>query len=110
MLHSVTTERRQHRRYLVEGKAVILSSTGRASADVVNLGRGGLLAFCKAPLSLDDPLEVRFEIQGYPLVIQCNGRVARKEPGVLGIQFDEEPPEIEEVLLWLEAEFLALLL
>ena len=110
MLHSVTTERRQHRRYLVEGKAVIISPLGRAPAEVVNVGRGGLLAFCKAPLSVDDPLEVRFEVQGYPLVIRCNAHVVRKEPGVVGIRFDAEPPGIEEVILWLETEFLAGLL
>ena len=101
------TDRRKHKRYMAEGKAVIRSSFGTAPADIVNIGRGGFLAFCKAPVSIGDPLEVYFEIQGYPLEIQSKGRVVRKESGVLGMAFDAEPQEMEEILLWLEAGFLA---
>ena len=110
MLHSVTTERRQHKRYLVKGKAVIRTVAGSFPGELVDVGAGGLLLFARAAVRVGDLLETRFAIEGYPIEFKVTGRVARTEPGVVGIAFAEAPPDLEEALLWLEAEFLAALL
>ena len=111
MVHSVTTERRQHRRYLVEGKAVIRTSSGQFRAEVVDVGAGGVLLLCRTPkVTVGEPIEVRFAIAGWPVEIQAAGRVARTDSNAIGIAFAETPAELEEALLWLEASFLAAML
>ena len=74
------------------------------------MGAGGLLFLTRAAVCVGEPLETRFAIEGYPLEIKAKGRVARAEPGVVGIAFAETPPDLEEALRWLEADFLAALL
>lgn len=110
MLHTVTTERRQNKRYLVDGKAIIRTSSGEFPGTLVDVGVGGLLLLTRAAARVGEPMETRFTIQGYPIEIKAAGRVARSEPGVVGIAFAETPPDLEEALLWLEADFLAALL
>lgn len=110
MLHTVTTERRQHKRYLVDGKAIIRASSGEFPGTLVDVGGGGLLLLSRAAVRIGEPLQARFSIQGYPLEITAKGRVARTEPNVVSIAFAETPPDLEEALLWLEAGFLAALL
>ena len=110
MLHTVTTERRQHKRYLVRGKAVIRTAAGSLSGELVDVGAGGLLLLTRAPVCIGQLLETRFTIEGYPVEFKVTGRVARTEPNVVGIAFAETPPDLEEALLWLEADFLAALL
>lgn len=111
MVHTVTTERRQHRRYLIEGKAVIRTESGQWEGHVVDVGGGGILLLSRAAaVTVGEPVEVRFAIEGYPLEIQATGRVARSDSHAIGIAFAETPAELEEVLLWLEAGFLAALI
>lgn len=110
MLHTVTTERRQHRRYLISGKAIMDTSLGRASGELVDVGQGGLLLFSDVTPPKGTGVAVYFIVQGYPLQVEANGKVVRSEAGTVGINFTDEPPELEEVLLWLEAGFMAALL
>ena len=111
MLHSVTTERRQHRRFLIEGKAVIRASSGQFRGELVDVGGGGILLLSRnASLTVGEPVEVRFAIAGWPVEIQGAGRVARTDSNAVGIAFAETPAELEEAILWLEASFLAALL
>src|SRR5689334_18726041 len=62
MVHSVATDRRQGRRYLVVGMAVISTAKDVFQAELVNIGEGGMLAFCDAPLSLGERVDVRFQV------------------------------------------------
>ena len=110
MLHSDTTDRRQTRRYLVVGTAVIQTSKGKHEGELVNLGSGGLLAFCDDLLLLGERVEVRFRVQDYPLEVAIKGRIVHTAVGLIGVGFTEEPEALDEVLLWLEAGFLACLI
>ena len=110
MLHSVTTDRRQTRRYLVVGTAEILTAKGKHQGELVNLGSGGLLVFCDDPLLLGERAEVRFRVQEYPLEVTVKGRIVHTAIGLIGVGFTEEPEALDEVLLWLEAGFLACLI
>jgi hypothetical protein len=111
MVHSVTTERRQHKRYLIDGKAVIRTSSGQFRCELVDVGGGGLLLLCRsAKVTVGEPVDVRFAIAGWPIEIQASGRVARTDSNAIGIAFAEPPAELEEAILWLEASFLAALL
>jgi hypothetical protein len=95
---------------LVVGKVVIASKGAPVEAELVNVGSGGLLAFCDGSLSLGEPVEVRFQVQDYPLEVRVKGRVVHTAVGLVGVGFLEEPEELDEVLLWLEAGFLACLI
>ena len=110
MVHSVTTDRRQGRRYLIVGTAVISSTKERVEAELVNVGSGGMLAFCDAALPLGERVDVQFKVQDYPLDVKVKGRVVHTAIGLVGIGFLEEPESLDEVLLWLEAGFLACLI
>ncbi|MGH9785507.1 MAG: PilZ domain-containing protein [Terriglobia bacterium] len=111
MVHSVTTEQRQHRRYLIEGKAIARTASGQFRGEVVDVGGGGILLLCRsAKVTVGEPIEVRFAIAGWPVEIQGAGRVARIDSNAIGIAFAETPAELEEAILWLEASFLAALL
>lgn len=110
MLHSVTTDRRQHRRYLVTGKAVLNTPSGEIAGELVDVGPGGLLLLSNATPPLGEPVEVRFTMEDYPLEVRAEGRVVHTDVAVVGIAFQEESESLEEVLLWLEAGFIAQLL
>ena len=110
MVHSNTGDRRQGRRYLIVGTAVIASSGHEFPAELVNVGSGGMLAFSDAPLALGERADVRFMVEGYPLEVQVKGRIMHTAVGLVGIGFLEEPESLDEVLLWLEAGFMACLL
>jgi hypothetical protein len=110
MVHSVTADRRKGRRYLVVGSAVISSDKMQVEAELVNVGSGGMLAFSDAALPLGERVNVQFTVQDYPLQVRVTGRVVHTAVGLVGIGFLEEPEELEEVLLWLEAGFLACLI
>lgn len=109
MLHTVTIDRRQSKRYLVVGKAVLRMSRGIATGELVDVGRGGLQVLMDAPPPVGESLWVQFAVQGYPLEVKSIGQVVRSEAGFVGIAFPEDHPDLEEVLLWLEAGFLAAL-
>ena len=110
MVHSSTTDRRQGRRYLIVGAAVIRTLKGEFQGEMVNVGDGGMLAFCDAALSLGERVEVRFKVQDYPLEVKVQGRIVHTAIGLVGIGFLDEPDSLDEVLLWLEAGFMACLI
>jgi hypothetical protein len=111
MVYSGTEDRREGRRYLVVGKGTVTSLSGQEfSAELVNIGPGGMLAFCDGAPPLGEQVNLRFTIEGYPLEVQLVGRVVHTAVGLLGVAFLEEPEALDEVLLWLEANFLSCLL
>jgi hypothetical protein len=108
MLYS---ERRQHRRYVVQGKAGFKTSTGRITAELVDLGKGGVLVLASSDsITVGEPIHVHIAIVGYPVEIETNGRVARIDTHSIGIVFVDSPVELDEAVLWLEAGFLSALL
>jgi hypothetical protein len=105
MVHS---ERRQHRRYVVEGKAIISSPSGELRAQLVDVGKGGVLVLAQSgAVTVGEQIDVRFTIEGYPVELQASGRVARTDTHAIGIAFAEVPTEFDEAILWLEAGFIA---
>jgi hypothetical protein len=110
MVHSDTNERRQHRRHLVEGKAIVKTSWGHFKAQMVDLGRGGVLVL-GAPDSVmvGEDVRVRFAMAGYPIEIEASGKVVRTDDHAIGVAFTEVPVDLDEAMLWLEAGFLATL-
>ena len=108
MLHS---ERRQHKRYLVEGKAVVNASSGEIEAELVGLSRGGVLVFAPSnSVSVGEQINVRIAIAGYPVEIEATGQVSRIDTRAIGISFVDPPVELDDAALWLEAGFLSALL
>jgi len=110
MVHSDTSERRQHRRHLVEGRAIVKTATGKFPAQLVDLGRGGVLVLGPVnSVQVGEEVRVRFAMEGYPLEIEASGQVVRTEDHAVGVAFTEVPVDLDEAILWLEAGFFATL-
>jgi hypothetical protein len=110
MVHSGPGERRQHKRHLVEGKAIIKTASGKFPAQMVDLGRGGALVLAASgSVKVGEQVRVRFALEGYPLEIETSGTVVRTDQHAIGVAFGEVPVDLDEALLWLEAGFIATL-
>jgi PilZ domain-containing protein len=110
MVHSGASDRRQGRRYLIVGTGIIRTARGEFQAELVNVGPGGMLAFCDAALALGERAEVCFSVQDYPLEVKIQGRIVHSAVGLVGISFLDQPESLDEVMLWLEAGFMACLI
>ena len=110
MLHTVTKDRRQHRRYLVKGTAVLNTSSGEIGGELVDVGPGGLLVLSHTTPATGEPVKALFTIDDYPFEVVAEGRVVHSDAGTVRVSFQDEPESMEEVLLWLEAGFFAQLL
>jgi hypothetical protein len=107
----IYSERRQHKRYLVVGTAVVNSSSSEIAAELVGLSRGGVLVLAPSDsVTVGEKIRVRFAIADYPAEIEAKGQVTRIDTGTIAISFVDPPVELEEAVLWLEAGFFATLL
>lgn len=100
-------DRRQHRRFLVNGIASLQSGSTILQAELLNVGAGGLLVLTEAALPDGVAVQARFLINNYPLEVVVNGFVAHSTESTMGIAFSEEPDGLDEIILWLEAGFMA---
>jgi hypothetical protein len=113
LFHSPKDERRRHKRYLVKGLARLRNPSGKSPEgvlEVFDVSGGGILLLTNHLLPLETVLDIRFTIQGYNTEMEAKGRVVRTGAGVLGLSFLEEPPGMDALLGWLEAEMIAGLL
>ena len=113
MLYSSSSgdDRRQHKRFLVNGVASIDRGYGHViQGELLNVGAGGLLVLTPAALAKGTPVHARFIVKDYPLEISVQGTVAHSTETSVGVMFSEEPEGLDEILLWLEAGFLAAML
>jgi len=111
MLYSSSgDDRRQHKRFLVNGIASIDAGYELIQGELLNVGAGGLLVLSPAALAKGTSVQVRFIVKDYPLEISVQGTVAHSAEASVGVMFSEEPEGLDEILLWLEAGFLAAML
>lgn len=103
-------DRRQHKRFLVNGITSLETGSETIQGELLNIGAGGLLVLASTPLPKGTPLQVRFVVKDYPLEVTVSGSVAHANEVTIGVMFAEEPEGLEEILLWLEAGFLAAML
>lgn len=112
MLYSSSSgdDRRQHKRFLVNGVASIQCGHESIQGELLNVGAGGLLVLTPAALRKGAAVHVRFIVKDYPLEVSVMGTVAHSNESTVGIMFSEDPDGLDEILLWLEAGFLAAML
>lgn len=103
-------DRRQHKRFLVNGVVSLETGAESIRGELLNIGAGGLLILTPVALPQGTPVHVRFIVKDYPLEISVDGVVAHSTEATVGVMFVEEPDSLEEILLWLEAGFLAAML
>jgi hypothetical protein len=103
-------DRRQHKRFLVHGVASLETDTGTIQAELLNVGAGGLLILSSSALPHGTPVNVRFIVKDYPIEVAVNGTVVHSTESTIGVMFGDEPEGLDEILLWLEAGFLAAML
>ena len=99
---SVSTDKRQHKRFPVKGHASVLLPSEEFSAEVLDIGAGGIRILNTVAVPIGTEIELRFTIEGYNTEIQAKGRVASCGGGVIGIQFPREPEGLNDLLLSLE--------
>ena len=100
-------DRRQHKRFLVHGVASLETNGADMACELLNVGAGGLLVLSDAGLPAGMPIRARFIVKDYPLEVVVRGTVAHSTEATVGIMFAEEPEGLDEILLWLEAGFMA---
>jgi hypothetical protein len=110
MIQLITTDRRREIRHLVSGPVTLFSNAREINGELVTVSSGGLMALCVSSFELGSVLNARFSIEGFPEEVLIHGRVAHSVPGLLGIDFIESPPLLDEIALWLDAGMLAELL
>lgn len=103
-------DRRQYKRFLVNGLASLEANGEVIQGELLNIGAGGLLMLTPANLPKGISVHVRFLVKDYPLEVTVHGTVAHSNEVTVGVMFAEEPEGLEEILLWLEAGFLAAML
>jgi len=106
MFHSDPEERRQHKRFFVQGLLRLQPAGGEFSQElfeVVNVSSGGVLILTKTSPLAGSNIEIRFTIQGYNGEIQAKGLVIRSDPNFAAIEFTDKPEGIVGLVNWLEA-------
>jgi hypothetical protein len=103
-------DRRQYKRFLVNGVASLEADGKTIQGELLNIGAGGLLVLTPVSFLKGTTVNVRFLVKDYPLEVTVSGTVAHSNDVTIGVMFAEEPDGLEEILLWLEAGFLAAML
>src|SRR5688572_25352895 len=102
-----TNDRRQHKRHIVHGEAAVQLPDGSSSKlEVLNLSRGGLLLLTSSPPPIGSDVTLNFSVQGYHSTMESSARVVRHDKGAMGVAFKSAPKGIEELLNWLETEWM----
>ena len=104
MNSSSTTERRRSRRYLAKGQVTLQAVSGEIPADLVNIGRGGMLVKGDGLHSIGTNLVIYLTISGYHAGLEAQGQVIGTKSGLVAIQFLGETTGIGELLAWLDRE------
>ena len=103
-------DQRQYRRFLVNGVVSLEAGDNKIQAELLNIGAGGLLILTSAVLPKGMPVHARFIVKDYPLEVSVSGSVAHCNGSTMGLMFSEELEGLDEILLWLEASFMAAML
>ena len=98
------TERRRNLRYIIGGRAEFQAGPEGAFADLVNVGKYGMLLRSSVMLPEGSELQLLLRVKGYPNEILGQGKVVRANSDLMAVQFCEEPPALPQLLLWLERE------
>jgi hypothetical protein len=98
------TERRNFRRYIVEGTVTLSVGGQQVTADLVNFGFGGLLM--RSPLSIPAGTHLRAHVLAhcYPNPFEVPIQVVGGKHPLISAKFLERPTGAHELLLWVEQE------
>ena len=95
-------EERRYQRFSAAGEAEIRSAVMKATGDLLDVAKGGVLIGSGAKPSRGLEVATRFTIQNYPEVIEGRGKVVRVLLDTVAIKFLEPPAGIEDLMQWLE--------
>lgn len=99
-------ERRRSVRYIVGGKVIFPTGSPEFSGDLVNISPHGMLVRTKVCVPEGTKLQVGFTVAGYPVAFQASSQVVGAQPELLAMKFLDDPPELAQLLGWLEREHL----
>ena len=98
----MTTERRRYKRYPAAGQAEFSTASMKATGELLDIAEGGVLIRSLVKPSDGIGATVRFAVSDYPRVFVADGQVVRVQMSTLVIKFFGKPPELDELLQWLE--------
>ena len=97
-------ERRRSVRYIVGGEVVFHTGSPESCGALVNIGRYGMLVRTNVCVSEGTKLQVGFTVEGYPTTVRGLSQVVGAGTDLLAMKFLDEPPELSQLLQWLEQD------
>ena len=102
-----TGERREHKRFIVPGKAITRMPDGSTTVlEVLDVSLGGLFLLCAAPPPMGAQVEMKFTIADYEPELSAVAGVVRLQDGAMGVAFEPAPEGIDRLINWLETEWM----
>jgi hypothetical protein len=97
-------ERRKHRRFIVSGTVEFARKSEKGSADLVNLGEGGMLI--RNGVTFPEGTEVSFHVAPVhcPVELDIRGQVVGVNEGLMAVRFLEQRQEVSFCVQWLARE------
>ena len=96
------TEGRRHKRYPVAGQAEFWTASMKATCDLLDVSKGGVLIRSADVPSGESGITVRFTVLGYSRMFEADGHVVRAQLDSIAVMFFDEPPGLDGLLRWLE--------
>ncbi len=98
----MTIERHRYKRHPAVGHAEFWTESTKATGDLLDIAKGGIILRSEIQISQAKEVTVRFQVQDYPEAFEVSGMVVRVQQDSLAIMFLAVPPGIDELLQWLE--------
>ncbi len=96
-------EGQRYQRFTAAGEMEIRSAVMKATGDLLDVAKGGVLIGSGAKPSRGLEVATRITVQNYSGVIEGRGKVVRVLLDTVAIMSLEPPAGIEELLQWLES-------
>ena len=94
--------RRGHERYLAVGEVEFWTASMRATGDLLDVAKGGVLFRSADVPSEESGITVRFTVSGYSRMFEAEGWVVRAHPDSIAVMYFDELPGLGELLQRLE--------
>ncbi len=94
--------RRNHKRYPAAGQAEFWTASMKATGDLLDVAKGGVLIRSADVPSDGSGITVRFTVSGYSRMFEAEGWVVRDQPDSIAVMFFDEPAGLGGLLRWLE--------
>ncbi|MBI4460806.1 MAG: PilZ domain-containing protein [Acidobacteria bacterium] len=97
-------DRRRYRRYLAQGRVEFDCCGQTRSAELCNVGQGGLLIRGEDVVPKGAETAMKFTVRGYPIALEVRAEVISRRDEFTAVRFTAESREVIALLAWLHRE------